>query len=125
MKPVASERSTKLQVNDFDGTRLKDTRTLAVMFYAEWCPFCRMFYPEFERAMSGASLLWAEVDISDTEDPLWERFEINVVPTVIIFKNGQSVFRRDGVLGRGLSRKALEETLETMKGLTAGVAQKT
>ncbi len=89
------------------------------MFYAEWCPFCRMFYPQFESAMTSNGLSWAEVNISDTEDPLWETFDVKVVPTVIIFKDGQPVFRRDGVLGRGLSRKALEETVDKMKSLTA------
>ncbi len=81
-----------------------------------------MFYSDFERAMSGGGLPWAEVDISDTDDPLWETFDVEVVPTVIVFKDGQPVFRRDGLLGRGLSRKALEETVEEMKGLTARVS---
>ncbi len=78
-----------------------------------------MFYPQFESAMKSNDLSWAEVNISDTEDPLWETFDIKVVPTVILFKDGQPVFRRDGVLGRGLSRKALEETVQEMKSLTA------
>ncbi len=69
--------------------------------------------------MKSNGLFWAEVDISDTEDSLWETFDIKVVPTLIIFKGGQPVFRRDGVLGRGLSRKALEETVEKMKSLIA------
>ncbi len=81
-----------------------------------------MFNPDFESALSSNSVLWAEVDISDTEDPLWETFDIKVVPTVIIFKDGQSTFRRDGLLGRGLSRKALEETVEEMKRLTPHLA---
>lgn len=78
-----------------------------------------MFYPQFESAMNSDGLSWAEVNISDTEDPLWETFDVKVVPTVIIFKGGQPVFRRDGVLGRGLSRRALEETVEEMKSFTA------
>lgn len=81
-----------------------------------------MFYSQFETAMNRAGLPWTEVDISDTEDPLWEAFEIKVVPTVIVFKEGQPVFRRDGILGRGLSRKALEETVEEMKNLAARLA---
>ena len=111
-----------MQLTDFDGKSLKNSGTIAALFYAEWFPFCRMFYSDFESAMSRGGLPWAEVDISDTEDPLWETFDVRVVPTVVIFKDGQPVFRRDGVLGRGLPRKALEETVEEMKGLTARVA---
>ncbi len=60
---------------------------------------------------------WAEVDISDMENPLWEIFDINVVPTVVIFKEGQPVFRRDGALGRGLSEKVIDDVLQEMKSL--------
>jgi thioredoxin-like negative regulator of GroEL len=58
------------------------------------------------------------MDISDDDNPLWEVFGIEVVPTIIIFKDGKAVFRRDGVFGRGLSEKAIEETVEQMKLLS-------
>ena len=48
-------------------------------------------------------------DLSATEDPFWERFEIRVVPLVIVFKSGEPIFRKDGVSGRGLSRADLAE----------------
>ncbi len=85
-----------------------------MLFLTEWCPFCRQFYPEFETALNSKGIRWAEVDISDDEDLLWETFDINVVPTIIIFKDGQPIFRKDGVLGRGLSEKAIDETLQEM-----------
>jgi thioredoxin-like negative regulator of GroEL len=86
-----------------------------VLFLTEWCPFCRQFYPEFETALNSKGIRWAEVDLSDEEDLLWETFDINVVPTIIIFKGGQPIFRKDGVLGRGLSGKAIDETLQEME----------
>ena len=86
-----------------------------MLFSAQWCPFCRRFYPDFQDALNSKGIRWAEVDISDTDDPLWETFDISVVPTVIIFKDGQPIFRRDGVLGRGLSEKAIDETIQEMK----------
>ncbi len=89
------------------------------MFYAEWCPFCRSFYPQFGNALDSKGISWAEVDISDLEDPRWETFDVKVVPTIIVFEKGQPVFRRDGVLGRGLSKTALEETVAEMETLKA------
>lgn len=109
-----SEYQTKLQSSDFNGNVLTSPETIPVLFYAEWCPFCRKFYPGFETAMNSKGLRWAEADISDYEDPLWETFEINAVPTIIVFKDGKPVFRRDAVLGRGLSEKAVEETVQEM-----------
>ena len=105
----------KLRQSDFDGDRLKRVGTLAVLFYAEWCPFCRSFYPEFERALNSKDVSWAEADISDDDNPLWERFGISIVPSIILFKDGQAIFRRDGVPGRGLSKKDIDETLQAIE----------
>lgn len=69
--------------------------------------------------MDGKSISWADVDLSDMDDPLWETFDIKVVPTIIVFKEGQAVFRKDGILGRGLSQKALDETIVEMETLRA------
>jgi thioredoxin len=91
----------------FDGHRLRRTGTWVVAFLADWCPFCRAFEPQFEElaARSGPSLLIA--DVSDESSPLWERFGLDVVPTVVVFRAGEPMFRADGVLGQGLDDRAL------------------
>jgi len=76
------------------------------------------FYPAFNAAAEKNGIEWSPMDISDDGNPLWDVFSIEVVPTIIIFKDGKAVFRRDGVLGRGLSGKAIEETVEQMKLLS-------
>jgi thioredoxin 1 len=91
---------------EFDGERLKRQGVVAVAFLADWCPFCRAFEPEFARlAERGIRLLVA--DVTPEESPLWERFQVEVVPTVVVFRSGQAVFRADGVPGRGLDAAAL------------------
>ena len=65
--------------------------------------------------MKGRGVRWAEVDISDYDNPLWETFGISIVPTVVVFKDGQPVFRRDGVQGRGLPRTAIDETIQEIE----------
>ena len=76
------------------------------------------FYPAFKAAAEKTGIEWSPMDISDDGNPLWDLFSIGVVPTIIIFKDGKAVFRRDGVLGRGLSEKAIDETVEQMKLLS-------
>ncbi len=93
---------------------MKRTDTVSVLFGASWCPFCRMFNPVFESAMKEKGLPGASVDLSDLDHPLWETFAIRVVPTVIVFKTGRPVFRKDGILGRGLSRKDMTEVTLAM-----------
>jgi len=73
-----------------------------------------MFNPIFESVLNEKGVTRAFVDLSDLSNPLWETFEISVVPTVLIFKEGKPVFRRDGVLGHGLSRSDLQEIVGHM-----------
>lgn len=83
-----------------------DKRTV-VLFEMTGCPFCRRFQPDFQdftEARSGAcSLLRVKLDAYD--NPLWEKYEIEAVPTVIVFAKGEIVARADSVPGVGLSEK--------------------
>ena len=79
---------------------MRNKGTLAVLFVASWCPFCKLFYPVFQAAEK-TGIAWARMDISDNDNPVWEVFSVEVVPTVIIFKEGKAVFRRDGGFGEG------------------------
>ncbi len=109
---------TELKCDDFNGETLNNQGTLAAVFLASWCPFCTRFYPAFQAAADKDHVSWASVDISNEENPLWEVFNIRVVPTIIIFKDGKAAFRKDGGLGRGLSQKAIDESIGQMKLLS-------
>jgi len=89
---------------------------LAAVFLASWCPFCRRFQRPFETAAKANGTVWASVDVSD-ENGLWDVFNIEVVPTIIVFKEGKPAWRKDGVLGQGLSEDAITETIGKMKSL--------
>ncbi len=52
--------------------------------------------------MPGAQARLVVADMTSEESPLWERFHIEVVPTVMVFSAGNGVFRVDGVAGEGL-----------------------
>lgn len=104
-----------LKTDDFNGTKLLDSRSVLAVFYAGWCPFCRSFLELFETAMKEKSdPLGAVVDISDMNDPLWETFHVDIVPTLVGFKNGEVVVRKDGVAGAGLAKTQLENALREM-----------
>jgi thioredoxin 1 len=103
--------NVKLTPSDFDGQRLKKQGTLAVLFAAEWCPFCRRFSPAFDSALAKSGVTGALADLSDEENPLWEAFGVQVVPTVMVFRDGKMVYRKDGTLGRGLPESAMDEVI--------------
>jgi len=88
---------------------------VAAVFLASWCPFCKRFQPVFETAAKVSGTAWDSVDISDEANELWDEFRIDVVPTVIVFKDGKTVWRKDGIPGRGLSENVVKEAICQMK----------
>jgi thioredoxin len=97
----------QLSARDFDGDQLKASGEVAVCFLAGWCPFCRDFLPSFAALETGDRFELAIADISDESSPLWERFSIDIVPTIVAFRNGRSFWRKDGISGYGLDDKDL------------------
>lgn len=103
-----------LTPDDFDGQNLKNSGPIAVLFEAEWCPFCRGFMPTFE-LLQQAKVASAIVDLSDLDNPLWETFSIDIVPTVLLFKSGKIIQRYDGVAGQGLNAVIIQEIISKLK----------
>ncbi len=80
------------------------------LFHAAWCGYCQDFLPLF-RVKDTGSIKKVEVDLSEEINPLWDRYRIEVVPTLILFEGGNIAGRADGVLGNGLSEADLEDVL--------------
>lgn len=78
---------------------IQSPKPVLVDFYAEWCGPCQMMKPRIldvaERIGGDAKVV--QIDI-DKEKELAERFRIQSVPTLIIFKNGKQVWRQSGVI---------------------------
>jgi len=93
-----------LEPTAFRGTDLDRAGTVAVAFVADWCPFCRRFDPEFAE-LQGQGFELARADLSSESSSLWDDFHIEVVPTVIVFRDGRTIFRADGRYGHGLDER--------------------
>jgi thiol-disulfide isomerase/thioredoxin len=105
-----------LKPNDFSGTRLLDARNILTVFYASWCPFCKSFLGTFEGTMiRKTDPQGALVDISDENNPLWETFKIDIVPTLVGFRDGVTIARKDGIAGEGLSVSDLQDVLRKLE----------
>jgi len=90
---------------------------LVVLFYSSWCPFCIRFVPVFDKTIAeyrvGEVL---HVLLEDDDNPLWVDYDIEAVPTVILFEKGQVSKRLDATLGLGLNEKKLKAWLEKIVG---------
>ena len=78
-----------------------------VVFAAKWCGFCTRFINQAKAFESTVSLVL--VDADEPDESLWEDYTIKIVPTLVLFRNGDIVFRRDGKSGMGLRLSDLEE----------------
>ena len=103
------------EVRDADAFRrdvLESQDPTVVLFWATWCPFCRRFASEFERLSDRVRARFARVYLDDESNPLWEDYDVGVVPTIALFRGGKLVDREEGTLGYGLDRRAVEAFVE-------------
>ena len=77
---------------------IKGETPVLVDFYATWCGPCRMMKPVIEdlEKRVGNKARFIKIDVDENED-LALRYNVQSVPTFIIFKNGQVVWRDSGV----------------------------
>ena len=91
---------------------IQSSKPELVDFYAEWCGPCKMMKPRLldvaERIGDQAKIV--EVDI-DIEKELAERFHIQSVPTLIIFKDGKQRWRQSGIISANALTTVLKNYL--------------
>ncbi len=100
-------------MDEFNDLIKQDKPTL-VDFFATWCGPCRMQAPILEdvknRVGDKANII--KVDI-DKNQALAARYRVQSVPTLIMFKNGEAVWRTVGVQQADLLEAKISEHQET------------
>ena len=98
---------------EFDSKILNSEKKSLVLFYADWCPYCANFKPTFEEINSDKVQKKAAL-VNEDENPLWDRFNIQAVPTMIVFENGKIITRRDAKKHVGLTRIDMESIVKEL-----------
>lgn len=86
-----------------------DGKMVLVEFSAPWCVYCRRLAPAMEKvAEEYKDILTVGTVNIDNEPELARREQIEVVPTLVLYKNGQAV---DSIVGPG-SKAAVEAFIQ-------------
>lgn len=92
--------SQKIELMKSSFYSIIDSETpVLVDFYADWCGPCKMLAPILEQVKDelGSAIRIIKIDV-DKNPSLAAKYQVRSVPTMLLFKNGNQLWRQSGML---------------------------
>lgn len=80
---------------------ISEDRLVLVDFFATWCQPCKMMHPVLEQLKDtlGDKVRIIKVDV-DKYGQTAAQYGVQAVPTLMLFRNGQTLWRQSGMMSR-------------------------
>lgn len=98
---------------EFDKLVKESKKPIVVKAFAEWCGPCKGMAPHFEKVAKEFkdSVVCVEIDVDKAQD-LSTKLEISAMPTLVFYKNGNEVSRKQGGLNKEQLRAEFNNLIE-------------
>jgi thioredoxin 1 len=95
---MANQNTLEFTEQNFEQEVLKSDKPVLVDFWAEWCPPCRALTPTIDKLANdyAGKVKIGKVD-TDSNQNLAMRYQVQNIPTILLFKGGQIVHRFMGL----------------------------
>lgn len=89
---------------------INQNKPVLVDFFATWCGPCKAMQPVLDelKTRAGESASIIKIDV-DKNQQLAANYQVRGVPTLILFKNGTSVWRQSGVVAAADLEKLIND----------------
>ncbi|MCR4602694.1 MAG: thioredoxin [Prevotella sp.] len=89
---------------------INSSQLTLVDFYATWCGPCQMMHPVFKQLKDqlGDSIRIIKLDV-DKNQSLSMNYHVQSVPTLMLFRNGNMLWRQSGAMGLSDLRQLISQ----------------
>lgn len=105
---------------------MASTTYVAVDFYADWCPPCKMIAPVFEKLSTTHSapgfLAFAKVNVDHVQEAA-QTYRVTAMPTFLFFKESKQVAVNGQAMIQGADPRSLQLAVEKLGGLATKRAE--
>ena len=97
-KPFYANSKSKLSLADYNKI-IADNTTVLVDIGSKYCGACKKVKPVLEtiKAQYGENLKIVEIDLEENPQIVSDLKTVKVFPTLILYQNGQIIFKKDGL----------------------------